>query len=371
MRKNAKSFGNVCIDNCNLENINKIKERDIYINASNCCTKKTKIKKNGLSRTPTPTIQIQEYLKIKEYYTNKCNSNIYRIKKSNNVGADASVRPQKEKNNIKIFGKIKSNVLISNIKPSTSNSAITLIALIITIIVLLILAGVTLNMIMGENGIIGKANQAKEKTNDSNIDEKVKLSILASRDNNGNLDFEILRNELVANGINLEENSYEIEEEKVILTIEDKKYEINKDGKCNISSVEPITFISGYFTSENIYTCKDISKAKEVLFDGNIKNEGYGGVLLVSEFKHNIIFSANKRIKIEAYSDVYSDSGGSSSEKALKISKYNKSTKKFDDYKNVTTKTREWYKIDTFEPGEYKIEPVDVYLRFDEWKITQ
>ena len=46
MRKNAKNIGNVCIDNCNLENINKIKERDIYINASNCCTKKTKIKKN-------------------------------------------------------------------------------------------------------------------------------------------------------------------------------------------------------------------------------------------------------------------------------------------------------------------------------------
>ena len=326
MRKNAKSIGNVCIDNCNLENINKIKERDIYINASNCCTKKTKIKKNGLSRTPTPTMN------------NK---------------------------------KLMSNNPSSNIKFPTSNAAITLIALIITVIVLLILAGVTLNMLMGENGIIKKAQLATEKTNDANINEKVNLSILASRDNKGKLNFETLRNELIANGINLEENSYEIEEEKAILTIGDKKYEINKDGKSNISSVEPITFISGYFTSENIYTCKDISKAKEVLFDGNIKNEGYGGVLLISEFKHNIIFSANKRIKIEAYSDVYSDSGGSSSEKALKISKYNKSTKKFDDYKNVTTKTREWYKIDIFEPGEYKIEPVDVYLRFDEWKITQ
>ena len=183
MRKNAKSIGNVCIDNCNLENINKIKERDIYINASNCCTKKTKIKKNGLSRTPTPTIQIKEYLKIKECYTNKCNSNIYRIKKSNNVGADASVRPQKEKNNIKIFGKIKSNVLISNIKPSTSNSAITLIALIITIIVLLILAGVTLNMIMGENGIIRKAQLAKEKINQSLDRENKELKELDEKFN--------------------------------------------------------------------------------------------------------------------------------------------------------------------------------------------
>ena len=40
---------------------------------------------------------------------------------------------------------------------------ITLIALVITIIVLLILAGVTLNLMMSENGVIGKAQEAKEK----------------------------------------------------------------------------------------------------------------------------------------------------------------------------------------------------------------
>lgn len=176
MRKNAKSIGNVCIDNCNLENINKIKERDIYINASNCCTKKTKIKKNGLSRTPTPTIQIQEYLKIKECYTNKCNSNIYRIKKSNNVGADASVRPQKEKNNIKIFGKIKSNVLISNIKHSTSNSAITLIALIITIIVLLILAGVSIQALI-DTELFNKAKRSSDEYNESSAKERAEILI--------------------------------------------------------------------------------------------------------------------------------------------------------------------------------------------------
>ena len=43
-------------------------------------------------------------------------------------------------------------------------SGITLIALIITIIVLLILAGVTINMVAGENGIFRKANESKFKT---------------------------------------------------------------------------------------------------------------------------------------------------------------------------------------------------------------
>lgn len=46
---------------------------------------------------------------------------------------------------------------------STSNAAITLIALIITIIVLLILSAVSLNMILGDNGIIKKARNCKRK----------------------------------------------------------------------------------------------------------------------------------------------------------------------------------------------------------------
>ena len=44
-----------------------------------------------------------------------------------------------------------------------NNSAITLIALVITIIILLILAGITVAMLMGENGILGRAQTAKEK----------------------------------------------------------------------------------------------------------------------------------------------------------------------------------------------------------------
>ncbi len=59
-----------------------------------------------------------------------------------------------------------------------SNFAITLIALIITIIVLLILAGVTLNMVMGENGIFGKANNAKDKTEVAQYEEELRICVL-------------------------------------------------------------------------------------------------------------------------------------------------------------------------------------------------
>ena len=44
------------------------------------------------------------------------------------------------------------------------NNGITLIALVITIIVLLILAGVTIATLTGENGILTRASEAGEET---------------------------------------------------------------------------------------------------------------------------------------------------------------------------------------------------------------
>ena len=52
---------------------------------------------------------------------------------------------------------------------------ITLIALVVTIIVLLILAGVTLHMVVGESGLFSKANEAKFKTMMSGYRDEVNL----------------------------------------------------------------------------------------------------------------------------------------------------------------------------------------------------
>ena len=67
----------------------------------------------------------------------------------------------------------------------TTNSAITLIALIVTIIVLLILSGITLNIVLGDNGIISKAQIAKQKTNQSQQDEEKRLKELQNKITNG------------------------------------------------------------------------------------------------------------------------------------------------------------------------------------------
>ena len=44
-----------------------------------------------------------------------------------------------------------------------NNKGITLVALVVTIIVLIILAGISINLLLGDNGIITKAQDAKKQ----------------------------------------------------------------------------------------------------------------------------------------------------------------------------------------------------------------
>ena len=58
------------------------------------------------------------------------------------------------------------------------NKGITLIALVITIIVLLILAGVSIATLMGENGLLTRASESKNMTEEAEKEEKEKLELL-------------------------------------------------------------------------------------------------------------------------------------------------------------------------------------------------
>lgn len=55
---------------------------------------------------------------------------------------------------------------------------ITLIALVITVIILIILATVTINVVLGEDGLIDRAQQAKEMTEQAMVDEQQELNSL-------------------------------------------------------------------------------------------------------------------------------------------------------------------------------------------------
>ncbi len=71
-------------------------------------------------------------------------------------------------------------------KKELKEKGITLIALVITIIVLLILAGVSIATLTGENGILSQAVKAKEKNKKADIIEMSKTDILAYQTKNGN-----------------------------------------------------------------------------------------------------------------------------------------------------------------------------------------
>ena len=66
-----------------------------------------------------------------------------------------------------------------------NNKGITLIALVVTIVVLLILAGISIWAITGENGIIKRAQEAKEETESAQVKELVEIEALGSYDSNG------------------------------------------------------------------------------------------------------------------------------------------------------------------------------------------
>lgn len=55
------------------------------------------------------------------------------------------------------------------------NCGITLVALVVTIVVLLILAGVSINLVIGQNGLISRGKEAREKMQDAEANEKTSM----------------------------------------------------------------------------------------------------------------------------------------------------------------------------------------------------
>ena len=75
---------------------------------------------------------------------------------------------------------VRTSGIVMRHKPSvgskTATAGITLIALVVTIVVLLILAGITITFVLGENGIISMAKRAAEATNQAMQNEQEYLA---------------------------------------------------------------------------------------------------------------------------------------------------------------------------------------------------
>ena len=110
---------------------------------------------------------------------------------------------------------------------------ITLIALVITIIILLILAGITIGLVTGDNGILTQASKAQEKTVQAQEEENIKLAVMASSiEDNGYaeiLDEESFKKELKNVFGNQDLNVTSNGDGSFLITIDDRKYYVNDD----------------------------------------------------------------------------------------------------------------------------------------------
>lgn len=145
---------------------------------------------------------------------------------------------------------------------------ITLIALVITIIVLLILAGVSIAMLTGQNGILTQAQKAKTTTDNKSAEEKVKLAVMAARSQSedASLDLEKLTAEVTTNyGGQVDGGAF-----PATVTIDGKTFTVDSNGNVTSKDSETagkVTIIEGDGKSVgNIIEVTSTKKTKEKFY---------------------------------------------------------------------------------------------------------
>ena len=145
------------------------------------------------------------------------------------------------------------------------NRGITLIALVITIIVLLILAGITISMLFGENGLLNRATDATEEYSESEVRTKVELLLseyVIDKTTGENKDFaNFLRKNLQVGVAKNEDNTYSfmlgewqvVIDENRVISIE--KFKLNVDKTYpNVASMRADTeLIDGQLVQTESY----------------------------------------------------------------------------------------------------------------------
>ena len=130
------------------------------------------------------------------------------------------------------------------------NNGITLIALVITIILLLILASVSISMLTGQNGILTQAQSAKIETENKSAEEKVKLTVMGARADDGILTVGKLRTELANYGGTVEGDTF-----PVTATVDGKSFTVDANGNVNSTENGTLGTVTGSETKNT--TVKD------------------------------------------------------------------------------------------------------------------
>ena len=197
-------------------------------------------------------------------------------------------------------------------KSIRASNGITLIALVVTIIVLLILAGVSIQMLTGDNGILQRTGEAKENTVSESEKEKISIAILGSYDETTLLNLDKLKSNLESNGMTVIGDNF-----PVTTTISGKKYTIESNGNVHEVNENIVTIAelqenaSTYFGYDVINYAetlpiidkgteneKDYTKTKwQLFYAGPLDGERDGRIYLISkEYVKNILLPSKNGV---------------------------------------------------------------------------
>ena len=138
---------------------------------------------------------------------------------------------------------------MKNVQKQTKG--ITLIALVITIIVLLILAGVAIATLTGENGILTQAENAKTKTEKATEEERIAMAVLADQTNN------------LGEGITVKGLQDELGSDATVEDLQDGRFKITFDsGRYYIIDGNG-NIIEAYDPKDNKATTEEVAEATE------------------------------------------------------------------------------------------------------------
>ena len=153
-------------------------------------------------------------------------------------------------------------------KENKRNAGITLIALVITIIVLLILAGVSITMLTGNNSILQKATEAKTQTEDKSKEEQIKIQVMGSIGTDGKIDVPTLKTNLGKIGA----TPSEANNLPLTVSLGGQQFTVDTNGNVTKAGDTPVSNF-GYNSAENCFIGqKSIGKITEGVEDNTQKS---------------------------------------------------------------------------------------------------
>ena len=178
------------------------------------------------------------------------------------------------------------NNLKNKTKKQQKNTGITLIALVVTIIVLLILAGISISMLTGDNSILTKAGEAKTTYEESTFKEQLQMEVLGDYSSKIELNATTLKENIKKNI-----NNSNVTNSELPLIVKDTKtntaYLIDTDGTVMLYDETAVARIKDKFYAT-------LQQAIDAVPTDNIEKE----VILLKDITESVKVKANQIVTL-------------------------------------------------------------------------